>query len=69
MRRPVVSGMESMFHSTGEVIEKMDNVLRIRIQSETWNAESTDELQPKDHVEVIGVKGLKLKVRASRKRE
>lgn len=64
MRRPVVSGMESILHSTGEVISNDNNTLRVRVQSEIWNAESTDDLQPRDHIEVIGAKGLQLKVRA-----
>lgn len=67
MRRPVVSGMESLLHSTGEVIAQEGNLVRVRIQSEIWNAESTDDLQPRDQVEVIGVKGLQLKVRAIKK--
>ncbi len=69
MRRPVVSGMESILHSTGEVISSEGNTVRVRVQSEIWNAESTDELQASDRVEIIGIKGLQLKVRAITKHE
>lgn len=63
MRRPVVSGQESMMHSTGEVVGKHGNLLHVRVQSEIWEAESTETLQTSDHVEVIGIRGLRLKVR------
>ena len=41
----------------------------MRVNSENWNAESSDELLLNDRVEVIGIKGLKLKVRAVQKSE
>ncbi|MGW8229305.1 MAG: hypothetical protein ACWGOW_10405 [Gammaproteobacteria bacterium] len=69
MRRPVVSGMEAVLHSTGEVVAKEGNLLQVRVLSENWYAESTDELLLNDQVEVIGFKGLKLKVRALGERE
>jgi membrane protein implicated in regulation of membrane protease activity len=64
MHRPVVSGMESMLHSDGKVVTKEGDVLQVRVHSELWDAESSDDLWPGDQIEVIGAKGLKLKVRA-----
>jgi len=49
--------MELMLHSTGEVISTDDNTLRVRVQSEILNAESTDE-----HGQEIMLKLLALKV-------
>ncbi len=64
MRRPVGTGIEALIHSTGEVVGKKEgDLFRVRVQSEIWNAESTDNLRPGDCIEVISVKGLRLKVR------
>lgn len=66
MQRPIVSGMESMLHDDGTVVTKEGNLLQVRVHSELWNAESSDDLEPGDRVEVIDAKGLKLKVRSLR---
>lgn len=63
MRRPVGTGIEALMHSTGEVVDKEGDLFHVRVQSEIWNAESMDKLRPGDRIEVIGVKGLRLKVR------
>lgn len=63
MRRPVETGIEALVHSTGEVVDKEGDLFHVRAQSEIWNAESTDELRIGDHVEIIAVEGLRLKVR------
>jgi len=62
MRRPVLGGAEEMLHSVGEVIEVQDNALRVRVHSEMWNAESKDSLHRGDHVKVVGMTGLILRV-------
>jgi len=67
MRRPVQTGAEALAHNTGEVIAREDGVLQVRVHSEIWNAESTDDLQPGDRIEVIGVEAMRLKVRRSSK--
>ena len=63
MRRPVLGGAEEMLHSVGEVIEVQGNVLRVRVHSEMWNAESKDSLHRGDHVKVVCMTGLILQVR------
>lgn len=63
MNRPVETGIEALVHSTGEVVGKEGDLFCVRVQSEIWNAESTDKLRPGDRIEVIGVEGLMLKVR------
>jgi membrane protein implicated in regulation of membrane protease activity len=63
MQRPVKTGTEALVHSIGEVVGKEGDLFRVRAQGEIWNAESTDKLRPGDRIEVIGVKGLRLKVR------
>lgn len=63
MRRPVQTGVEALMHSIGEVLGKEGSLFRVRVRSEVWNAESTDNLQPGDAVEVVSVDELRLKVR------
>ena len=63
MRQPVQTGVEALIHSTGEVLGKEGSLFRVRVRSEVWNAESTDNLRPGDYVEVVAVEGLRLKVR------
>ena len=63
MRRPVQTGAEALAHNTGEVIAREDGVLQVRVHSEIWNAESADDLQPGERIEVIGVQAMRLRVR------
>lgn len=63
MQRPVETGPEELIHSTGEVVGKEGTRLRVHVHSETWSAESMDELQIGDFVEIIAIKNMKLKVR------
>lgn len=63
MQRPIMAGAEELLHSTGEVVEVRGNVLRVRVHSENWNAESQDTLGFGDHVKVIGINGLVLYVK------
>jgi len=64
MQRPVLGGAEELVHSSGEVVEVAGNALRVRVHSEIWNAESNDSLRRGDHVKVVGITGLTLRVRA-----
>ena len=64
MRQPVQTGVEALMHSTGEVLGKEGSLFRVRVRSEVWNAESTDNLRPGDYVEVVAVEELRIKVRS-----
>lgn len=66
MQRPVETGVEALLHSTGEVVSKEGNCLRVRAQNDLWNAESTENLQIGDRINIVGVKGLTLMVRGSK---
>ncbi len=59
-QRPVVSGAETVFGMTGEVL---DGDGRIHVAGEDWLTSSDDPLAPGDRVEVTGRDGLVLKVR------
>jgi len=63
MRRPVVSGKESLMHSRGTVLGRDGKLFRVRANSEIWNAASADRLSVGESVEVIGIDGLILNVR------
>ena len=63
MQRTVQGVAEELLHSDGEVIEVQENALRVRVHSEMWNAESKDSLHRGDHVKVVGMTGLILRVR------
>lgn len=65
MRRPVETGVEALMHSTGEVVGKEGKRIRVRALNELWNAESTENLQIGDHINIVAVKGLTLMVRRS----
>ncbi len=63
MHRPVETGAEEIRHATGKVIEVGSRLVQVRVHSEIWSAESADKLRRNDLVEVIGIDGLRLKVR------
>jgi membrane-bound serine protease (ClpP class) len=63
MRHPVETGAEQILHSIGKVIEAGAKDTRVRVHSEIWRAVSTEKLKPGDMVEIIGIDGLKLRVR------
>lgn len=50
-------------YSVGEVIDVDNRHLHVRIHSEIWTGESSDELNPGDKVKVIGMNDLKLRVK------
>ncbi len=66
-RRPVVSGVEELLHSEGEVIEA--KVIegggcegRVRVHSESWAARAQHPLVPGQRVRIVEVDGLTLVV-------
>ncbi len=63
MRHPVETGAEEILHSTGKVVEAGVKDIRVRVHSEMWRAVSSEKLKPGDLVEIIGIDGLKLRVR------
>ena len=63
MRQPVETGAEQILHSLGKVVEAGAKETRVRVHSEIWRAGSTEKLRPGDVVEIIGIDGLKLRVR------
>lgn len=63
MRRQVVIGPETLLHSQGEVVSRVADGLRIRVQSELWGADGDEALKPGDAVEVVGIEGLRLRVK------
>ena len=65
MHRPVVSGKEALIHATGVVERIVDGVPSVFINGEHWTAASSDDqqLEPGDHVEVVSMDGLTLRVR------
>jgi membrane-bound serine protease (ClpP class) len=65
MRHPVETGAEEILHSTGKVVEVGPKDVSVRVHSEMWRATSTEKLKPGDRVEIIGIEGLKLRVRKS----
>jgi len=63
MHRPAVTGREGMLHEIGEIVEASRNEVSVRVHGELWRATSTDALELRDRVEVVGVHGLTLRVR------
>lgn len=62
MRRPVQTGLEELLQSVGEVVEVGERLPRVRVHSEIWNAECSNELRLGDRVKVLSVGGLTLRV-------
>ncbi len=63
MRQPVVTGVESLLHGIGKVIDREDHCFHVRVEGEIWKAETDDPLAIGDKVEIVSVDGLTLKVR------
>ena len=67
LRVPVRAGVESFVGKTGLARTLVDgNGGQVQFQSELWSAEAVPESETigkGDHVEVVEVKGLRLKVR------
>ncbi len=62
-QRPVVSGAEELIGSLGKVIEAYNNVVRVRVHSEDWQARSDVPLRTGQKVRVIAREDLTLIVR------
>ena len=62
-RRPVVTGREGMIGQVGEVVMDDRGEIWVHVASERWQAIDAQHLQPGQRVEVIDIKGLKLRVK------
>lgn len=60
--RPVVSGVEEIAGSAGEVLSHVGNIYRVRIKGEIWQAHSNEKLKVGQKVRVIEINGLFLKI-------
>ncbi|MBI4762045.1 MAG: NfeD family protein [Chloroflexota bacterium] len=66
LRRPVSAGVEAYIGKTGTVVGWDEAGGQVQLQSELWSAEkaeASDKIRKGDRVEVVEVKGLRLKVR------
>jgi membrane-bound serine protease (ClpP class) len=61
--RPVVSGREQLLGEEGTALESFEATGEVFVHSERWSAESEQPVREGQAVQVIGVKGLKLKIR------
>ena len=59
-RRPVVSGVEELIGTTGEVIIVSNKSCRVRVHSEDWQARTQVSLKRGQKIRVTGVDGLTL---------
>ena len=63
LREPVSVGVESLVGKTGTARTWSGAEGQVQLQSELWSAESSESLSKGDQVEVVEVKGLRLKVK------
>ncbi len=61
-QRPVVSGMEQIVHSTGEVLDDFMQQGWVRVHGERWEAQTKVPLKRGDIVRVVAMDGLTLRV-------
>jgi len=61
-RKPVVSGMEEMLGSIGQVIDDFDHDGYIHIHGETWQAQTQHPVKSGSRVKVTAIEGLVLHV-------
>jgi membrane-bound serine protease (ClpP class) len=61
--RPVVAGREQLLGEEGTALESFDARGEVFVHSERWSAESEQPVREGQAVQVIGVKGLKLRIR------
>lgn len=66
-RLPVTTGIPGMVGRRAQVIERLAPAGRVRLGDEYWNAVSSDPVEVGAQVEIVGVDGLVLRVRASSK--
>jgi len=62
MRRPVVTGLESLLGKEAEVVEMIGEECQVHVEGATWRAVSTDSLHTGDKVWVVGYQNLTLRV-------
>jgi len=62
--RPVRTGAEQMIGSSGEVVSWTENVSRVHVDGEMWQARSSQGLSKGQKVRVVGRTGLTLTVEA-----
>lgn len=65
-RRPVVTGAAGMAGARGVVVERIAPEGRVRIGDEVWNATAEHVLETGAAVEVVELKGFRLRVRPAR---
>lgn len=66
LRVPVRAGVESLVGKTGSVREWGEASGQVQLESELWSAEAvagSEPIRKGDHVEVVEIKGLRLKVK------
>ncbi len=66
-RRAAALGAEGMVGQTGVVRRRIAPVGTVLVHGEYWTAESEDEIDPGERVEVTAVDGLRLRVRRARR--
>ena len=64
MRRQVAVGPETLLYSAGEVVSRDAEGLQVRVQSVLWSAHGDEALKTGDAIEVVGIEGLRLRVRS-----
>jgi membrane-bound serine protease (ClpP class) len=62
-RRPAMTGIEAMLNALGRVRGVHDGVVSVWVNGELWSAWAAEQLREGDRVKVIGVEGLRLRVR------
>jgi membrane-bound serine protease (ClpP class) len=63
-KKRVATGSGAMVGEIGEAMTRVDKGGQVRIHGEIWEATSPESIQEGTEVEVVGVRGLKLEVRA-----
>jgi membrane-bound serine protease (ClpP class) len=67
-RRRVLHGEAGMIGAVGEARGRIDPEGSVLVRGEYWTAESDEAVEPGEHVEVVGVQGLRLRVRRTAKK-
>jgi membrane-bound ClpP family serine protease len=63
LRRPVITGIEAMKHAHRRVRSLQGDIAVVWVNSELWLAQAGEELHEGDQIQVVGVEGLRLRVR------
>lgn len=61
--RPAMTGAEEMQRAIGRVLSANGRLTSVWIHSEIWSANCEGELREGDRVQVVGMEGLRLRVR------